>query len=141
MQNGVMIMAAKKDLRIYPAVFFHDDDAICVEFPDLPGCVTFGETMEEALESAKEALEGFLYGMEQDDDPIPPPTPFDKIAVEKGGVLMAIAVRMDIVREEEAHRSITKSVTIPAYLNKLGIENNLNFSSILQEGLKERLGV
>jgi hypothetical protein len=48
---------------------------------------------------------------------------------------------MDIVREEEAHRSITKSVTIPAYLNKLGIEHNLNFSSILQDGLRERLGV
>ncbi len=134
-------MAAKKDLRIYPALFFHDEDAVCVEFPDLPGCVTFGETMEEALDSAKEALEGFLYCMEQDGDPIPPPTPFEQVVVEKGGVLVAISVRMDIVREEEANRSITKSVTIPAYLNKLGIEHKLNFSSILQEGLKERLGV
>jgi len=39
-----------------------------------------------------------------------------------------VAVRMDIVREEEAKRSITKSVTLPAWLNKIGMENNLNFS-------------
>ena len=134
-------MAAKKNLRVYPALFFHDEDAICVEFPDLPGCVTFGDTMEEALDSAKEALEGFLYSLEKDNDPVPAPTPFEQVEVEKGAILVAISVRMDIVREEEANRSVTKSVTIPAYLNKLGIENRLNFSNILQEGLKERLGI
>jgi predicted RNase H-like HicB family nuclease len=134
-------MAAKKDLRAYPAIFRREDGVVCVEFPDLPGCVTFGDTMEEALESAKEALEGFLYCLEQDNDPIPAPTPFDQAVAKPGEVLAIVSVRMDIVREEEAHRSITKSVTIPAYLNKLGIEHNLNFSSILQDGLRERLGV
>ncbi len=55
-------MAAKKDLRIYPALFHYEeeDKLFCVEYPDLPGCVTVGENMETALRRAKEALEGFL---------------------------------------------------------------------------------
>ncbi len=44
---------------------------------------------------------------------------------------------MDIVREEEANKSVTKSVTLPNWLNKLAMEAKLNFSGILQEGLKK----
>lgn len=48
---------------------------------------------------------------------------------------------MDIVRREEASRPVTKSVTLPAYLSKLPMEAHLIFSGILQDGLKERLGI
>ena len=43
---------------------------------------------------------------------------------------------MNIVREE-ANKSVTKSATLPNWLNKLAIEAKLNFSGILQEGLKK----
>ena len=38
-----------KDRYTYPAVFHYADDGISVEFPDLPGCLTFGNTTEEAM--------------------------------------------------------------------------------------------
>lgn len=38
----------------------------CVTFKDLPGCITEGETLEESLLMAKEALELHLYGLEQE---------------------------------------------------------------------------
>ena len=136
-----MANRGKKDIRTYPAIFSRDETSISVEFPDLSGCATFGKTEEEAVARAKEALEGFLYYSEQDGDPIPAPTPFDKVQMSPGQAVSLITVRMDIVREEEANRSVTKSVTVPAYLNKLAMEANLNFSGILQEGLRERLGV
>lgn len=46
----------------YPAVVKYDreDKAYTVEFPDLPGCVTFGDTLPEAQEKAQEALSGYL---------------------------------------------------------------------------------
>lgn len=136
-------MAKKRirDTRTYPAVFSKDENGISIEFPDLPGCFTCGKTEEEAVTRAKEALEGFLYVSERDGDRIPPPSSFDKIRTKKGEAVVLITVRMDIVREEEARRSVTKSVTLPAWLNKLGMEHNLNFSSLLQEALKERLDV
>ena len=46
----------------YPAIIKYDksDKNYLVEFPDLPGCVTFGRTMEEAKLNAEEALSGYL---------------------------------------------------------------------------------
>lgn len=47
----------------YPAVFHIEEDntGYCVEFPDIQGCLTNGETLEEAFEMAKEVLGLFLY--------------------------------------------------------------------------------
>ena len=136
-------MAAKKDLRIYPALFHYDeeDKVFCVEYPDLPGCVTVGENMEIALRRAKESLEGFIYSSEQKGYPIAPPTALERTEVPSGCMLVPVSVRMDIVRDEMANRSITKNVTLPAWLNKLGMEHKINFSNALQEALRERLGI
>lgn len=46
-----------------------------------------------------------------------------------------------VARAKEAKRSVTKSVTLPAWLNKLGMQHNLNFSSLLYDSIKERLDV
>jgi predicted RNase H-like HicB family nuclease len=44
-----------------------------VSFPDVPGCISAGDTMEEALAHAAEALAGHLGLMKADGDPIPRP--------------------------------------------------------------------
>lgn len=44
-----------------------------VSVPDLPGCHTQGETIEEATDMAKEAIEGYLESLA--DEGIPPPQP------------------------------------------------------------------
>ncbi|WP_044481900.1 type II toxin-antitoxin system HicB family antitoxin [Paenibacillus antibioticophila] len=43
-----------KDRYVYPAVFDYADDGISIEFPDLPGAITCGDTDEEALYMAKD---------------------------------------------------------------------------------------
>ncbi|EFU43938.1 hypothetical protein PVOR_01995 [Paenibacillus vortex V453] len=58
----------------YPAIFTYADDGISVEFPDLPGALTCGDTDEEALYMAKDCLALHLYGMETDGDEIPAPS-------------------------------------------------------------------
>lgn len=40
-----------------------DDGTYTVIVPSLPGCLTYGHTVEEALEMAKEAIEGFIECM------------------------------------------------------------------------------
>ncbi|WP_337031527.1 type II toxin-antitoxin system HicB family antitoxin [Paenibacillus illinoisensis] len=55
----------------YYAIFNFADDGINVTFPDLPGCITFGHFVEEALIMAKEALELFLDGEPIEDIPLP----------------------------------------------------------------------
>ena len=50
----------------YPAVIEYDraDDAYNVSFPDLPGCLTFGRTLDEAKENAREALSAYLESID-----------------------------------------------------------------------------
>jgi predicted RNase H-like HicB family nuclease len=50
-----------------------------VDFPDFPGCVTAGKSLEEARRMAAEALELHLEGMMEDREPIPEPSSLDTI--------------------------------------------------------------
>ena len=54
-----------------------------VEFPDFPGCITAGETLDEALRRAPEALALHIEGMEEDGEDIPAPTPLDAIMIKR----------------------------------------------------------
>ena len=48
---------------------------------------------------------------------------------------------MDEYRKRYNNKAVKKTLTIPMWLNYLSEKNNLNFSQILQEALKERLGI
>lgn len=52
-------------MKYYYAIFTETEEAIEVEFPDLPGCVTFGGNWEEAYENAVDVLAGWLAHAEQ----------------------------------------------------------------------------
>ena len=39
--------------------------------PSLPGCVTYGDTIEEAIEMAKEAIQLYLESLKEHDEEIP----------------------------------------------------------------------
>ena len=131
----------KKDVRIYPALLSEEGEFVNVRFPDFPGCNTFGNGYADAVASAKDALGGHLICMEDDHGPIPEPTPVNKLHPREGEVAVLVDVRMDILREEESQKSVSKNVTIPKWLNELATEAGVNFSSTLQEALRERLGV
>ena len=64
----------------YPAIIERADNGFSVFFPDLPGCVSAGVTMQEAALGAEEALSGHLAIMAQYSDPIPEPSSIDAIA-------------------------------------------------------------
>ena len=130
-----------KDRYTYPAVFHYADDGISVEFPDLPGCLTFGKTTEEAMKMAKEAMELYLYCSEKDGDPIPEPAPLTSIAVEPNERIVMIDVFMPPVRYEQENRAVKKTLTVPKWLNDMAEAQQVNFSQILQAGLKSYLGI
>lgn len=130
------------DSYIFPAVFEPGEiKGYSVTFPDLPGCVTEGDTLEEALRMARDALELHLYGLEDDGDEIPVPTPPEKIDVPQNAFVAPVEAWMPLVRDEMANRSVKKTLTIPKWLNDLAEERRFNFSHILQTALKERLGI
>lgn len=131
----------KKDVYVYPSIFSYADDGISIEFPDLPGCLPCADTTEEAVANAKEAMGLHLFGMEEDNDLIPEPTPVTSIKLESNQVLMLIEVFMPMLREAIENESVKKTLTIPRWLNVLAEKNKINFSQVLQSALKERLNI
>jgi hypothetical protein len=107
----------------------------------LPGCITEGDTMEEALHMAKEALELHLYGMEEDEDEIPNPSRPEELKVPEKFFVSLVEVWMPVIRDEMENKAIKKTLTIPKWLNDVAEKNNVNFSQVLQSALKEYLGI
>lgn len=129
----------KADRYFYPAVFTYEpDQEIAVVFPDL-NCATSGENDDDALLSARELLGCVLNGLEEDGEDIPAPTPLSKIELPDNKRAVLVDVYMPSVRMVQKNRSVNRTVTLPAWLNAVALEHNVNFSQILQEALKSHL--
>ena len=131
----------QKDLYIYPCVFIYKDTGISVFFPDLDGCVSSGENEQDAFNNAKEVLCLHLFGMEQDGDDIPEPSELRSLKLSKNHQAALIEVFMPLFRTKQANKYIKKTLTIPAWLNIEAEQAGVNFSQILQNGLKEYLHI
>lgn len=132
-------MAKLPERYIYPAVFIYEEgEEIAVVFPDLD-VATSGENDADALTSARELLGAVLYGMEEDGDPIPAPTPLNAVKLEENERAALVDVYMPSIRLAKVNRAVNRTVTIPAWLNAAAMERNINFSQVLQGALREQL--
>ena len=59
----------------------------------------------------------------------------------EGEIAVFALVDFDAYRRANDMRAVRKNVTIPNYLNELAVKAGINFSQVLQEGLKQCLGV
>jgi predicted RNase H-like HicB family nuclease len=80
----------------YIAYLHKDSDSdYGVSFPDLPGCVTAGSTLEESRRMAAEALAFHIAGMREDGETVPEPSTLDELRGDpamKGAVAFLVAV-------------------------------------------------
>lgn len=129
----------KVERYIYPAVFSYDpDQEISVVFPDLD-VATSGETDEDALLSARELLGCVLFGLEEDGENIPAPTPLSQVKTEENEKAVLVDVYMPSIRMAQVNKSVNRTVTLPAWLNAAALERNINFSQVLQDALKQQI--
>ncbi len=128
---------------IFPAIFTPDKErgGYTVKYPDLPGCLTEGDNLELARANAQEALEGFLYFMEQDNDLIPAPSFPENIKMEPGAFVVPVDAWMGLVRDEMRNKVVRTNVTLPKWLKDAAEERHFNFSQLLQHAIKERLNI
>lgn len=73
----------------YPACFYQDEETgnYVVEIPDLPGCVTGGATLEEAIRMAKDAAEGWLIDELEDGRVLPEASQIEKVDPDIGEIV------------------------------------------------------
>ena len=121
---------------IYPAIFYKEEDSFWVEFPDLEGCQSFGDTLEEVHENAKEALAGYLVTLLEQGKKVSPPSDMSDIKTPDNA--FASLVDADLIKKSQA---VKKTLTIPSWLNEIAESNHVNFSKVLQEALMQKLGL
>lgn len=130
----------KNNRYIYPAIFEESEGGkYSVSFPDLPGCITEGDTVEEAFYMAQDALKLHLYSMEKDEEDIPTPTLPSTIKLNNRGFVSLVDAWMPSFRKAIEIKSVKKTLTIPKWLNDLAEQEDVNFSYLLQRSVKEYL--
>ena len=124
----------------FPAEFTYEDGQISVVFYDIE-LATCGDDDTDALYMARDALGGRLELMEEYGEKIPNPTALAEIPLKDNQKAVLIDVYMPAIRMEGINKSVKRTVTLPAWLNAKALEYNMNFSQVLQEALKEKLGI
>ena len=87
-----------------------------VEFPDLPGCISAGSTLEEARVMAEEALAAHVAFLREDGDAVPAPSPLDAVAKRaemKGAVPFLVELK------EPSDKAIRINITVPERVLRL----------------------
>ncbi|MCD7812740.1 MAG: type II toxin-antitoxin system HicB family antitoxin [Lachnospiraceae bacterium] len=122
---------------VYPAIFTpcKDSSGYTVEVPDLPGCVTEGRSLAEAIEMGTDAASGWILDEMEDGNDYPAPSDYKAIPCSEESFVNLLVLDMDTYAEKYGSKSVRKNITIPAWLNTYGERNGINFSKVLQDAL------
>lgn len=121
----------------YPVVFHPEEVGYSVSVPDIEGCFTQGDTIDETLEMIQDAIGLMLEDYEKI------PSPSDPREIQTGGEDFVVVVPFDKVDYNRRHdtHAVKKTLSIPSWLNEAAETAHLNFSSVLQEALKVKLNI
>lgn len=129
---------------VYPACFYPcEEGGYTVIFPDLQGCVTEGDNLQEAIEMAIDAASGWLLAEVENNKPIPIASNIKNIIANEyeNGFVSLISIDLDEYAKKYGTKAVKKTLSIPAWLNTLAEKENINFSQILQNALVNHLGI
>lgn len=95
---------------IYPACFYPSEDGYTIVFPDLPGCVTEGDTLAEAMEMAIDAASGWLLGEAEENKQLPKASDIKNVKPDEyeNGFVSLIGVDLDEYSLKHGNRAVKK---------------------------------
>ena len=120
----------------YPAIIHKEEGAFWVEFPDLEGCFSDGNSVADAISNASDALGGYVCSLMDSDLPVPDASDIKEIVAEDGFTTMVIS---DPLAYKKNTKSVKKTLSIPEWLNIEAEKRHINFSSVLQQALIARI--
>lgn len=121
---------------VYPAIFHKEEGSYWAEFPDLAGCQTFGDTLEETVEFAQEALAGYLMVCLEKEQALPSPSDIKELGEAPQDFTTLISCDID---QYKSAKAVKKTLTIPGWLNDMAVARGINFSKVLQDALLSRI--
>ncbi|RKI36653.1 type II toxin-antitoxin system HicB family antitoxin [bacterium D16-51] len=123
-------------VKVYPSILHVKDSGYWIEFPDLEGCRTQGDTIEEVMTMAQEALGLYLVNLVEKNLKIPAPSDIKNI---KADGCPTTYITTDIDKYRRDTRAVKKMLSIPAWLAKEAEAKNISLSKVLQDALKSQL--
>lgn len=124
----------------YPVILIPFDDhsgGYAVEVPDLPGCVTEGRDLAEALLMAEDAASGWVLSELEEGRTAPQASdPHGLHPEEQDALVSMIALDMDAYAAKYGSKAVRKNVTIPAWLDTWADKHGINYSGVLRDALE-----
>lgn len=121
----------------YTATFIPNEDGtkyFC-RVPDLPGCITTGNSLDDAIEMITDAANGWLVVAEDEGNEIPEPTPQGDLEIPDNTICSIIRIDTLSYRAKTDTRAVRKNVSLPAWMANLAEKRGVNCSQVLQDGL------
>jgi predicted RNase H-like HicB family nuclease len=119
---------------VYPALFHKNKDgSYTIIYPDLPGCVSEGKSLESALYMAQSALTQWIEYLSEKKQELPQASEISAVKAHRNEFINL--VRADI----KDGRAIKRTVSIPKWMDDKAIKTGLSLSRVLQDALSERL--
>lgn len=128
---------------VYPAILypFEVGEGYTVEVPDLPGCISQGDSLADAIEMAIDAASGWILDELEDGNELIKASTIEKIVPDEGGFVQYLILDMDTYTEKHGNKAVRKNLTIPSWLNTLAEKQNINFSEVLKDALADKLHI
>ena len=123
-------------IKVYPAII-HKEEGFWLEFPDLPGCFTQGNSIEELMGNAEEALGSYIAVKMECNEDIPEASDIGTITRASDDVTTYIS--SDINKYHRDTKAVKKMLSIPSWLAQEADKRNYSLSKILQEALIEKI--
>lgn len=121
---------------IYPALFEHNSDgSYTITFPDLPGCISEGKSLGNAIDMAQSALTQWVEYLLEEKESIPEPGDIKNIRPSSNQFANLVRAK---IRD---NRAVRRTVSIPGWLDVKATDAGISLSKVLQDALKEKLGV
>ena len=121
---------------VYPAVFHpNNDKSFTITYPDLPGCISEGKSLGNAMYMAQASLTQWIEYLIDKKQSIPSASDLKSIVLSPEEFVSL--VRADI----KDGRAVKRTVSIPKWMDDKVIESGLSLSRVLQDALKERLNI
>ena len=125
---------------VYPACFYKEEMGYSVEVPDLKGCITQADTLEEAIEMAQDAALGWILTTIEENEEIPKASKIENIKMEEEGFVSLLLLDVDkYSKKYGSKKAVKKTLTIPDWLNRRAEKIGINFSKTLQEALLNKI--
>lgn len=121
----------------YPAVFHPEETGFSVTVPDIAGCFSQGETMDEAIEMAQDAI-GLLL---EDVEGLPSASSPTNIKTEGDDFVVMVPFNWVDYKRRNDNKAVKKTLTIPSWLNEAAEAAHINFSGVLQDALLGKLNI